>query len=172
MKDSNLLINPKPPWYKINTDGAIFAQQQAIGVGVVVRDHKGRVMAVLSNLLHFPLGPLEAKAKSLEEAVEFAWDVGIRDAHFECNSLLLSDAVQGASIPPVAISNIVSGIYHKLQAFKSVLMSHVRQEGKKPADILAQYAKGIVSYIIWVEKDPNIIESALTHHDILNLSSS
>ena len=32
--------------------------------------------------MFFPLGPLEAKAKALEEAVDFAWDVGIRDVHF------------------------------------------------------------------------------------------
>ena len=35
MKDSNLWINPKPPWYKINIDRAVFAQQQATGVGVL-----------------------------------------------------------------------------------------------------------------------------------------
>ena len=26
VKDMDLWINPKPPWYKINTDGAVFAQ--------------------------------------------------------------------------------------------------------------------------------------------------
>lgn len=41
-------------------------------MGVVVRDHKGGVMAALSKLLHYPLGPLEAEAKAPEEAVEFA----------------------------------------------------------------------------------------------------
>ena len=141
MKDLDLWINPKPPWYKINTDGAVFTQQQAIGMGVIIRDHKGRVMAVLSKLLHFSLGPLEAEAKALEEAMEFAWDVGIQDAHFESNSFLLSNAVQGASIPLVAISNIVTGICHKVQAFRSVLMSHVRWVGNKMVHILAQYAK-------------------------------
>lgn len=36
VKEVDLWINPKPPWYKVNTDGAVFAQQQASGVGAVI----------------------------------------------------------------------------------------------------------------------------------------
>ena len=93
------------------------------------------------------------------------------NTHFECDSLLLSNVVQGVSLPWVAISNIVYGICHKLQAFRSMLMSHVRWGGNKPAHILAQYVKGNVSYVAWVEENPIIIESTLAH-DVLNLSSS
>ena len=47
----------------------------------------------------------------------------------------------------------------------------MRREENKPAHILAQYAKGLDSYVTWVEEDPIIIELALAH-DVLNLSSS
>nr|XP_023915109.1 uncharacterized protein LOC112026651 [Quercus suber] len=69
--------------------------QHATGVAAVIRDHEGRVVAALSKKLHYPLGPLEANAKAMEEAVELAWDVGIQDAHFESYSLILSNAIQG-----------------------------------------------------------------------------
>ena len=39
------------------------------------------------------------------------------------------------------------------------------------AHILVQYAKDLVSYVTWVNKDPIIIESVLTYN-VLNLSSS
>lgn len=77
VKEADLWINPKPPQYKVNTDEAVFAQQQDSGVGAVIRDNEGRVVAALSKNLHYPLGPLEAEAKALEEAIDFAWDVGI-----------------------------------------------------------------------------------------------
>ena len=42
--------------------------------------------------------------------INFAWDVGIRDAHFECDSLVVCDAVRGLSTPLAGISNIVSSM--------------------------------------------------------------
>ena len=41
-------------------------------MGVVIHDHEGRVVAALSKRLHYPLGPLEAEVKAIEEAMEFA----------------------------------------------------------------------------------------------------
>ena len=54
VKEVELWINQKPPWYKINTDGAVFTQQWATGVGVVICDHESRVVTKLSKRLHYP----------------------------------------------------------------------------------------------------------------------
>ena len=54
--------------------------------------------------------------------------------------------------------------------FHYVQISHVKQAGNKPAHILAQYAKGLDSYVAWIKKNLVIIESALAHN-IRNLSS-
>ena len=80
--DREQWTNPSPPWYKVNINGAVFVAQQASSVGVIIRDQGGLVATTLSKKVLCPLGPLEAKAKALEEAVDFAWDVGIRDVHF------------------------------------------------------------------------------------------
>lgn len=53
-KEENKWINPKPPLYKINSNGAVF-QQEVSGVGAVIRDHAGRVIAALSKKLQYPL---------------------------------------------------------------------------------------------------------------------
>ena len=53
---------------------------------------------------------------------------------------------------------------------RSVQILHVKRVGNKPAYILAQYAKGLNSYVAWVKKYPVIIETALAH-DVWNLSS-
>ena len=39
---------PQQGRYKINVDGAVFAAQKAIGVGVLIKDAKGRVVGVCS----------------------------------------------------------------------------------------------------------------------------
>ena len=53
---------------------------------------------------------------------------------------------------------------------RSVQILHVKRVGNKPAYILAQYAKGLDGYVVWVKKCPVIIEMALAH-DVWNLSS-
>ena len=128
-------------------------------------------MAVLSKELWYPLGPLEAEAKALEEAIDFAWDVGIHDAHFECDSLVVFDVVRELSCPPVVISNIVSGTCLRMQDFCTVQVLHVRWVGNKLAHLLAQYVRDLDSYVIWIEENLIFTKSALAH-DILNLSSS
>ena len=114
---------------------------------------------------------MEAEAKPLEEAVDFTWDVGIQDAHFECDSQLVVDAVVGVTSPQVTIINIIAGICDRLQVFRLVQVSHVKREGNWPTHILTQFAKGIDNYVTWIEGNPNIIEFVVAQ-DILNLSSS
>ena len=72
--------------------------------------------------------------------------------HFESDSLILSNAIQGLCNPTVTISNIVTRICHRLQVFRSMLVSHVRRGSNKPVDILAQNAKGISSFLTWVRR--------------------
>ena len=42
-------VPPTPPFYKTNVDAAIF--DKSIGLGVVIRNHEGAVIAALSNHL-------------------------------------------------------------------------------------------------------------------------
>ena len=67
-------------------------------------------MSYINKSLHQPLGPLEAKAKPLEEGVSFAWDVGIHDALSKCDSKMVIDAVLGNHSPLLTIENIKEGI--------------------------------------------------------------
>ena len=60
------------------------------------------------------MGSLEAEVKVLDEAVDFAWNVGMRDVHFECDSKLIVDTVLGVSSPQVFIYNIITSICQKL----------------------------------------------------------
>ena len=104
-------------------------------------------MAALSTKLWYPFVPLEVEAMAFMEAIDFAWDVGVRDAHFESDSLMVCDALRGLSTPPVGISNIVSSMCLRLQDFRFVQVLHVKWLGNKLAHILAQYVRNLDSYV-------------------------
>ena len=60
------------PNYKVNVDGTVFSLIRGSGVGLVIRDHEGRVAVAMNKKLLQPLGPLEIEAKIMEIGVSFA----------------------------------------------------------------------------------------------------
>ena len=141
-----------------------------MGIGVVVRDHEGQVLTAFSKQIPLPLGPLEAEAKAMEEAVYFARDIGLQDVIFETDSTIINNALTSTTIAQVSIDNIVTSILHKLQDFRSFELLHVRWQGNKPAHTLACHTKGIDNFVTWIEETPSFIES-LVIQDALFLSS-
>ena len=57
------------------------------------------MIAVLSMHLPLPLVPLEAEAKAANEAVSFAWDVGVWELIFETDSKVVFEALYGTITP-------------------------------------------------------------------------
>nr|POE92192.1 hypothetical protein CFP56_53905 [Quercus suber] len=106
----------KPPplgSFKVNINGALFSKTKQSGVGVMVCDEKGNVIAAMSRKLDLPLGALETKAKALEIGVKFAEEVGLRDVVFEGNSQLIINAVQGIGEAAASVQNIIHGVLQK-----------------------------------------------------------
>ena len=46
--------------------------------------------------------------------------MGIRDVIFEGDSKIVFDALMGLGFPPMAVSNIITGVSQRLQGFTSV----------------------------------------------------
>ena len=101
------------------------------------------MIAALSKHLPLPLGPLEAEAKAMDEAVLFAWDVGIGEAIFKMDSSVVSDAIAGYTTPSVSIVDITTGTLLRLQDFRRTQIQHVRWQANKPAHTVALHAKGV-----------------------------
>ena len=159
-------VSWKPPshgFYKINLDGAVFLKNKQAGAGVIIRNEAGEVIAALSKKWKWPLGALEAEAKALEAGVEFARDVGISEAEFESDSLVLCNAVQGLISPPVSVLNVLAGVMNQLSRFRQWSITHIKRQGNVPAHLLAQYAKDVEDYVAWLEEYPSLIEHACMH---------
>ncbi|KAK9985868.1 hypothetical protein SO802_030819 [Lithocarpus litseifolius] len=139
-------IPPTAPHFKINVDGATFAKLKAVGIGVLVRDDQGRVIAALSKKIHAPLGAVEAEAKACEEGMQFAKDLGIQEFILEGDSLIIFRALAGLSSPPIAVDSVMQGLKSFSGEFCQVSFLHVRHQGNKAAHLLAKHAKGIADF--------------------------
>ena len=163
---SRQLISWSPPrngHFKINVDGAVFSELKAIGVGVVIRDDRGRLEAALRRKISAPMGAVEAEVKAFEAGLLFAKDVRVWDVILDGDSLVVYNALCNFSPPPSSIASVVQGILDMCGNFRSVSFSHIRRQGNVPAHILAKNAYGIADYIAWIEEDPCCIMQALIH---------
>ena len=61
----------------------------------------------------------EIEAIAMEIGVVFAWNVGTRDVVVESSKIVV-DTLLGLCTPPMVVSNVLAGVTHKLQDFRSV----------------------------------------------------
>ena len=163
--------NPPPSsMLKVNVDGATTKHQNTVGVGFIIRDELGRVVAAMSRKIQAPLGPLEVKAKAFKAGLQLARDMGYQDIILEGDSLILIRALCGLSSPPSTIDSMVVGMQLLCSDFRTVYVFHVRRQGNKPAHILAKYALSINDSVVWIEETPCCIEQALIQ-DFVPISS-
>jgi hypothetical protein len=76
----------KPPAFnsfKANFDGAFSKESNAGGIGVVIRDKQGLVIATLSQKVHVCHSAEMIEALAAKRAVHFAIEVGLTDVEFE-----------------------------------------------------------------------------------------
>ena len=85
---------------------------------MIIRDGEGQVVAALSKHWYYPLGVIKAKEKAWEAGVLFAKDMGIQDAEFEGNSLVLCNVLQGLASPPTSVANVLTDFLNHASLFR------------------------------------------------------
>ena len=79
----------KPPeagQFKVNYDGAIFREQGRAGIGVVIRNSDGAVLASLSQQIPLPTTVAQVEALAARRATEFSLEIGIDQVIIEGDS--------------------------------------------------------------------------------------
>ena len=141
-------------------NGALFSTAKQSGIGVMVRDEEGNVIAALSRKLDLPLGALEIEAKALEVGIQFAEEVELRKVVFESDLLLAINVVHGVEEAAASIQNIIHGVLRKVQGFETFDFLHTKRQGNVPAHLLAQYAQNVENMVKWLEDCPNQVARA------------
>ena len=107
---------------------------------------------------------IEAKAKAFETGIIFAKEVGIKKFVLEGDSLIIVQALKECSPAPSSVFALIYGMLAKSNEFRNVSFSHVRQQGKRPAHLLAKQALGLIDFCAWMEECPCFLEQVLIHH--------
>ena len=74
---------PQSGFVKVNFDGVVFDNSNSLGVGAVIRNHSGVVMASCAKKLNQAYKAEEIEALAALKALQFAYDLGFQNAILE-----------------------------------------------------------------------------------------
>ena len=158
---SNSTTLPTQSWtppntnsFKANFDGAVFNNSNSTGVGVIIRDSNGEVIAAMFERILLPTTMMEVEMLACRRAVTFAIEVGIQDITFEGDSLTMIRAINSGGASEAPYGNLIEDILVYVSSFSSVVFKHVKRPCNKVADALAKKAKFGDMFQAWMEELP------------------
>ena len=131
---------PESDVYKVNYDGATFADQGRAGIGVVVRNSEGAVMAALSQRLPLPTTVAQVEALAARKAVEFALEIGFSRVTIEGDSDTIYRELRSIDSSLALHGHVIQDTKCLASSFVSHSFSHVRRQGNNVAHALARWA--------------------------------
>ena len=155
----------EPGNYKVNYDGAYFAEEEAAGIGVVVRNELGQVMASLAEKIAMPPTVESLEALAARRAMVFMEELGLRRAKFEGDSETVVKALSKGCPDRSCIGHIIKDCMSLMGCFQTCSFSHVRRQSNGVAHALARRARLSSPLSVWMESVPPDI-SYLVHVDV------
>ena len=145
---------PEPRIYKVKYDGAYFAKEEEVGIGVVVRNELRQVMASLAKTLVMPSMVEVLKAMAARRVMIFMEELGLRQAIFEGDSELVVKALIGDCPNRSCIGHIVKDCKSLMGFFQTYPFSHVGRQSNGVAHALARRARKSSPLSVWMESIP------------------
>ena len=122
--------------------------EKKYGIGVVIRDNRGLVIASCSKVVHQVLGVCDVEAMATTWALSFAFDVGVKQAVLEGDSMAVISGLRedGMVLEPYGL--LLEDVRILSQQFDELRYSHTKREGNSLAYSLARYAVGIPNFLV------------------------
>jgi ribonuclease HI len=164
VKQKPVPVKWKPPVFnsfKANFDGAFSKESNAGGIGVVIRDKQGLVIATLSQKVHVCHSADMVEALAAKRAVHFAIEVGLTDVEFQGDAETLIRDLNSPEVIHNAYGLVLDDTKTLLQGISRFSVSHTRRSGNNVAHALARRAFDCNSYRVWLEEVPPDITHVL-----------
>ena len=126
--------------FQVNYDGAIFADQGKAGIGVVICNLEGAVMASMSQQIPLPATVAQVEALAARRATEFALEIGITQAIIEGDSdSIFKDLINPE--PSLALhGHLIQDVKFLATGLSFASFAHVHRQGNAVAHVLARPA--------------------------------
>ena len=162
MASTDFLQNWKPSTgqlYKLNFDGATFANGS--GVGAVIRNTAGEVMATLLARGEVVTDSEEVEALAFWKALEFAIDARFSELVVEGDNSMVMFSVSSTTPNWSRLGVIYDDIRYLAAGLHYVSFNCIRRSANLIAHSQAQYANVLDEEVVWLEDSPPPARDAL-----------
>ena len=152
---------PLDHWYKLNFDGATFADKDTAGIGIVVRNSDNLVMASLAQQVPLPPSVIEVETLAARWALEFALELGFERIILEGDSESLDKVLKTECSNFTMYRHLVQDILFLSTHLSEFKTSLVRRQGNNLAHSLARKSQYLSHMSVWMEDVPPDLLSVL-----------
>ena len=147
-------IAPEAHGFKVNFDGATFADDDTVGLGVVIQNDVGLVMASLTQKLPLPSSIIEVEVFAARRALELALELGFDNIILEGDSEILLKALKNGGSRLAHYGHLTSDFFSFISHFSTLKLSFVRTHYNRLAHSLARRASIPPQMSVWMEEVP------------------
>ncbi|XP_057419104.1 uncharacterized protein LOC130713349 [Lotus japonicus] len=155
---SNVVWKPPPEnSLKVNIDAG-WTGTEAIGFGLVVRDHNARMMFAATYMEPARFDPAMAEALALRWSLSVIEELGMDDVVIETDSMIVYKAMREAHCKPY-IEPIILDCKFLASMFPKFSISHVKRKANNSAHSLAALANEFPSNVWWDNPPRSVAEA-------------
>ena len=133
------------------------------GIGTIIRNDKGEVMAAISAIGLGAENSEEAELMACRRSLEFAVDAGFSSLIIEGDNANVIQAISSSLLNNSVLGCVVDDIRHLIHGLYWARTNKIRRGGNTLAHVLAQFARNLDEDLIWIEDSPPPALAALFH---------
>ncbi|KAK1571513.1 hypothetical protein Q3G72_018476 [Acer saccharum] len=160
---------PDRGFFKINTDAAIDTAGGRSGLGVIIRDCKGLVMASACYGISASLQPQIAEAMAIFRGILLAFSSGLLPALLESDALSVVNEINAKEPSFADVGVVVSDILGVLGGVRVLSVNFAPRDVNVVAHGLAKLALSYVGEWVWLEDCPLCVESLVLGDSLIAL---
>ncbi|KAL0005237.1 hypothetical protein SO802_012798 [Lithocarpus litseifolius] len=142
-------IKWKPPstgMYKTNFDNAVFEESGEAGIGVIIRNSRGKVMASLAEKILKPSSVETVELLAARRAVILVQELGFKNSIFEGDSETVINSLRNGDRLKSFIGHLVQDTLSDVNSLRSWSFFHIGRQDNAVAHVLAKRAR--LSFIL------------------------
>ena len=131
--NQNLTIKWKPPdadCYKVNFEEATIQDIHCAGLGVVIRDHHGHLVAVLSQKIPLPNLTKTVEALAAWHAAQLVLNIGLDQVELEGDAAIIIKELQAEDSSITIYGHIIEDTKRLTSMLQNFSFSHTRRQEK------------------------------------------